>query len=75
LASKLQDGHFSFYFPSLLKVKSLEWLKFLFKIIFILWAGRMVQVAECLPSKCEALNSNPKTTKKLFHFIFGVTGV
>jgi hypothetical protein len=49
--------------------------KFLFKIIFILWAGRMVQVAECLPSKCEALNSNPKTTKKLFHFIFGVTGV
>jgi hypothetical protein len=27
-------------------------------------AGRVAQVTECLPSKCESLSSNPKTTKK-----------
>jgi hypothetical protein len=27
-------------------------------------AGEVAQVVECLPSKCEALNSNPSTTKK-----------
>jgi hypothetical protein len=27
-------------------------------------AGGMVQVAECLPSKCEAVSSNPSTAKK-----------
>jgi hypothetical protein len=25
--------------------------------------GRVAQVVECLPSKCEALNSNPSATK------------
>jgi hypothetical protein len=28
------------------------------------WTGDMTQVLECLPSKCEALDSNPSTTKK-----------
>jgi hypothetical protein len=27
-------------------------------------AGRVVQVVECLPSKCDPLSSNPCTTKK-----------
>jgi hypothetical protein len=27
-------------------------------------AGRVTQVVECLPSKCEVLSSNPSTTKK-----------
>jgi hypothetical protein len=27
-------------------------------------AGGTVQMVECLPSKCEALNSNPSTTTK-----------
>jgi hypothetical protein len=27
-------------------------------------AGRMAQVIACLPHKCQALNSNPETTKK-----------
>jgi hypothetical protein len=26
--------------------------------------GRMAQVVKCLPRKCEALTSNPSTTKK-----------
>jgi hypothetical protein len=28
------------------------------------WAGRVVQVVECLSSKCEFLSSNPSTIKK-----------
>jgi hypothetical protein len=28
-------------------------------------AGRVAEAVECLPSKCEALSSNPSTTKKL----------
>jgi hypothetical protein len=28
------------------------------------WAGRVAQVVQCLPGKCEALSSNPNTTKK-----------
>jgi hypothetical protein len=27
-------------------------------------AGGVAQAVECLPSKCEALNSNPSTAKK-----------
>jgi hypothetical protein len=27
-------------------------------------AGGVTQVVQCLPSKCKALSSNPKTTKK-----------
>jgi hypothetical protein len=29
-----------------------------------LWSGRVIQVVEHLPSKCEALGSNPSTAKK-----------
>jgi hypothetical protein len=29
-------------------------------------AGSVAQAVECLPSKCEALNSNPSTAKKEF---------
>jgi hypothetical protein len=32
-----------------------------FKINF--WAGRVIQVVQCLPSKREALSSNSSTTK------------
>jgi hypothetical protein len=28
------------------------------------WAGGVAQVAECLPSKCEAFSSNSSTAKK-----------
>jgi hypothetical protein len=31
---------------------------------FNIWAGGVVQVVECLYSKCEALSSNPCTAKK-----------
>jgi hypothetical protein len=30
----------------------------------IMGAGGMAQAVECLPSRCEVLNSNPSTTKK-----------
>jgi hypothetical protein len=34
---------------------------FILNIIFS-WADGMAQVAECLPSKCKTLTSNPTTT-------------
>jgi hypothetical protein len=39
-------------------------LRFISKIIRAKWAGGMSQVVEHLPTKCEALSSNPNTTKK-----------
>jgi hypothetical protein len=34
------------------------------KYLTILGAGRMGQVVQCLPNKCEALSSNPTTVKR-----------
>jgi hypothetical protein len=52
---------------------------FNFKIYYIYWAGGMVQVVECLCSKCEALSSNLSTTnkekRKKMHYIYLFAGV
>jgi hypothetical protein len=32
-------------------------------LIVVITAGKVAQVVECLPSKCETLNSYPSTTK------------
>jgi hypothetical protein len=43
-----------------------QWRSFQKKVDWILSicrAGRVAQVVECLPSKCEALSSNSSTTK------------
>jgi hypothetical protein len=34
------------------------------KIFLDFWAGRVAQVVEGLPCKCDALSSSPSTTKK-----------
>jgi hypothetical protein len=34
------------------------------------WTGRVTQVVECLLSKCEALSSNPSTSKVKGNFLF-----
>jgi hypothetical protein len=38
-------------------------------IINILAAGGMVQVVKCLPSKCKAQISNPRTKKKILQTV------
>jgi hypothetical protein len=44
--------------------KGLLFLSLLAKIKSSIWADRAAQVAEHLPSKCQALSSNPSTAKK-----------
>jgi hypothetical protein len=39
------------------------------------WTGRVVQVVECLPSKHEALSSNPNTAKTKKSFGLDLVGI